>query len=224
MNQLGRRLDISAVLHSKTKRNYVQRVVDFDKAQCAEIAQQWDYDYWDGDRQFGYGGYHYDGRQVALAKELVSLYGLQSGDRVLDIGCGKGYLLYELTRLVPGLEVVGLDISQYAIEHAKSEVHANLIPGNADSLPFQEQSFDLVVSFATLHNLGIAALWKAVHEIERVGRRDKYIMVESYRNESEKANLLYWQLTCHSFFSVEDWEWIYRQCGFTGDYGFIFFE
>jgi hypothetical protein len=82
----------------------------------------------------------------------------------------------------------------------------------------------LVVSLGTLHNLPIENLWAAVSEVERVGRGGKYIMVESFRNEREKANLLYWQLTCKSFYSTEDWEWLYHKIGYTGDYGFIFFE
>jgi hypothetical protein len=91
-------------------------------------------------------------------------------------------------------------------------------------LPYADASFDLILTLGTLHNLGLEDLWSAIGEIERVGRGAKYVMVESYRNQREKANLLYWQLTCKSFYSVEDWEWLYRKAGYTGDYGFIFFE
>ena len=103
-------------------------------------------------------------------------------------------------------------------------MRSSLVVGHAESLPFEEKSFDLVISWGALHNLGIEDLWSAVSEIERVGRDSKYIMIESYRNQREKANLLYWQLTCKSFYSVEDWEWLYRKIGYSGDYGFIFFE
>ncbi len=144
--------------------------------------------------------------------------------RILDVGCGKGFLLYEFTQVVPGVEVVGIDISAYGIENAKEEVRSSLIVGDATTLPFEDKSFDLVVTLGTLHNLVIENLWSAVSEIERVGRGGKYIMVESYRNQREKANLLYWQLTCKSFYGTEDWEWLYRKIGYTGDYGFIFFE
>src|SRR6185312_8139590 len=112
----------------------------------------------------------------------------------------------------------------YAIEHAKEEVRPRLTAGSASALPYADDSFDFVVSLGTLHNLGAADLWSALREIERVGRRSAYVMVESYRNEREKMNLLYWQLTCRSFYSVEDWEWIFTQTRYTGDYGFIFFE
>lgn len=220
----GRRLDLAQTLHASTKRDYVGRVLEFDKAAAAEVARAFGPDYWDGERRFGYGGYRYDGRHRPIAQKLAQVYNLQAGQRVLDIGCGKGFLLYDLTQVVPGLQVCGLDISAYAIEHAKQEVRPFLRVGSAaDPLPFESGSFDLAISFATLHNLGIADLWTALGEMERVAHQ-KYLMVEAYRNEREKMNLLYWQLTCLSFFSVQDWEWIFNRTGYRGDYGFIFFE
>lgn len=219
------RIDFIQNLHSTTKRNYVQRVVDHDKAECAAVARRFDRDYWDGERQYGYGGYHYDGRWLPIAQELARYYGLQAGCRVLDVGCGKGYLLHELTQAVPGLIVTGLDISSYAIKNAKPEVAASLRVGTASALPFADDSFDFVISLGTLHNLSLPDAWSAVQEIERVGIGNrKYIMVESYRDEREKANLLYWQLTCHSFHSPESWAWLYDRAGYVGDHGFIFFE
>jgi hypothetical protein len=196
---LGERIDFTQALHTSTKRDYVARVVEFDKATCAEIASRFDREYWDGERQYGYGGYRYDGRWRPIAERMAQHYGLKPGMRILDI-------------------------SAYGIENAKEEVRSSLILGDASSLPFDDGSFDLVFSLGTLHNLGIENLWSAVSEIERVARGDKYIMIEAYRNQREKANLLYWQLTCKSFFSVEDWEWLYHKIGYSGDYGFIFFE
>lgn len=211
-------------LHTRTKRDYLGRVTAHDKAACADIAKQWGYDYWDGERQYGYGGYSYDGRWLPVAEAMARHYGLKPGDRVLDVGCGKAYLLYEFTRAVPGLEVAGLDISRYGLDHAKDEVKPFLQEGHARSLPFPDDSFDLVISLTTLHNLRLPDLVSAVKEIQRVGRGGKYIMVESYRNEREKVNLLYWQLTCESFFTPEEWQWVYDQAGYDGDTEFIYFE
>lgn len=212
-------------LHSSTRRDYIERVVSHDKAECATVARRWGRDYWDGERQHGYGGYRYDGRWRPVAEVMAKHYGLEPGMSVLDVGCGKGYLLYELTQVVPGLRVAGLDISTYAIDNAKPEIRDHLMAGDAASLPFPDESFDFVVSLGTLHNLPIDGVWSAVQEIERVGRgKSKYIMVESFRNEEEKKNLLYWQLTCLSFHSVKAWNWIYERCGYRGDHGFIFFE
>ncbi len=207
-----------------TKRDYVQRVVEHDKAESAKIARQWGYDYWDGDRRYGYGGYSYDGRWLPIAQDMARHYGLKSGDKVLDVGCGKAFLLYELTQAVPGIEVAGLDISEYGIENAKQEIKPHLHLGNATSLPWPDDSFDFVYSVNTFHNLEVNDVKAAVQEMERVGKKKKWLCLESYRNENEKVNLLYWQLTCASFFNVDEWKWLYKEWGYTGDCGFIFFE
>ncbi len=226
LSDRGRRFDLIQSLHASTARDYVGRVTADDKAACATVAKRFDRDYWDGERRYGYGGYRYDGRWRPVAEELVARYGLRAGSAVLDVGCGKGFLLYELTQLVPALDVHGLDISAYAIAHAKPEIADRLICGDAATLPFENARFDCVISLATLHNLPIQALFAALGEIMRVLRDPvaAYVMVESYRTEREKMNLLYWQLTCASFYGVADWEWLFERAGYAGDYGFIFFE
>ena len=217
-------IDFLSSLHKKTKRDYLARVNEFPKAEASKVAKQFGFDYWDGDRKFGFGGYNYDGRWRSVATAMVTHYQLTAGDRILDIGCGKAFLLYEFTQILPGVEVCGIDISQYAIENAKSEVQPFLHVASATGLPFEEGSFDLVVSINTIHNLYCNDLDLSFREIERVGKKKKYIVVESYRNEAEKANLLYWQLTCESFYTPQEWAWWFRHCGYTGDHSFIYFE
>jgi len=220
-------IDFMSVLHKSTSRDYLARVndPDFPKAKAAALAKQWDYDYWDGDRRINYGGYRYmPGRWEKMARAMAQHYGIKAGDRILDVGCGKGFQLFDFTLVVPGVEVYGIDVSSYAIEHAKGEIKDRLRVGNANALPYPDKHFDLVMSINTLHNLHCYDLDKALREIERVGRKHKYICVESYRNETEKANLLYWQVTCEAFNTPAEWEWWFRQTGYTGDYSFIYFE
>lgn len=217
-------VDFVSAVHRRTKRDYLARVNEFPKAEAAKLARQFGRDYWDGDRRVGYGGMRYDGRWRAVADAMVRHYGLETGARILDVGCGKGFLLYDFTQALPGVAVAGLDISDYAIAEAKEEVRPFLQVGHANSLPFPDRSFDLVISITTLHNLQCFDLDRALREIERVSRKHKYIVVESYRNEEEKANLLYWQLTCESFHRPEGWEWWFQQTGYTGDWSFIYFE
>ena len=216
--------DFISTLHTRTKRNYIERVVEYNKGECAEKARQWGYDYWDGDRKYGFGGYHYDGRWLPVAENIASHYQLKAGDKVLDVGCGKAFLLYELTQAVPGLQVIGIDVSQYGIENSKPEIRQHLQVGSADRLPFEDNSFDLVISINTLHNLYNYQLFSAFQEIMRVSRDQQYVCVESYRNENEKANLLYWQLTCESFYTPEEWKWFSEKAGYSGDFDFIYFE
>lgn len=211
-------------VHASTRRDYVARVLAGSKAEFAALAKRFDVEYWDGDRNTGYGGYRYDGRWLPVAERLGRHYGLRPGDRVLDVGCGKGFLLFEFTRAFPGVRTAGLDISRYALEHAKPEVKPRLLRGSATRLPFPDHSFDLVVSINTLHNLYLPDLDAALREIERVARRHKYIVMDSYRNEQEKVNLLYWQLTCECFFTPREWAFVLERAGYTGDYGCIYFD
>ncbi len=217
-------LDFISRVHKSTKRDYLERVCVHDKVACAELAVQFGKDYWDGDRKTGYGGYRYDGRWRAVAEDIARHYKLPADARILDVGCGKGFLLYEFTQVVPGARVTGIDISDYGLRNAKPEVRPSLQRATASSLPFRDRSFDLVVSVLTLHNLYNYDLWGALREIERVGRGAKYVVVETYRNEREKVNLLYWQLTCRAFHTPAEWEWLFARAGYTGDHSFIVFE
>ncbi|MBF0332437.1 MAG: methyltransferase domain-containing protein [Alphaproteobacteria bacterium] len=210
-------------IHTSTKRDYVARVVEYDKAECAEKAGQWGFDYWDGDRRYGYGGYRYDGRWRRVADAMAAHYGLKAGMRVLDIGCGKAHLLYEFTQAVPGIEIAGLDISAYGVENAIEATRPFLKVDDCVELPYADASFDLTISLNTFHNLKNFELDQALREMTRVSKGSKYFCVESYRNEREKANLLYWQLTCRAFLMPDEWKWAAARAGYDGDVEFITF-
>ncbi|MEO1206519.1 MAG: class I SAM-dependent methyltransferase [Pseudomonadota bacterium] len=212
------------LIHKSTTRDYLARVTARDKAEVAELAIQWDYDYWDGSRETGYGGYKYDGRWRKVADAMIETYGLTAESRILDVGSGKGFLLHDFTEALPGIEVHGLETSKYAIEHTMETVKDNIVYGSANKLPYPDDHFDLVISINTLHNLYNFDLFAALKEIERVSRGNSYICVEGYRNEREKVNLMYWQLTCRIFHTPEEWDWEFKQAGYTGDHEFIYFE
>ena len=220
-------IDFISSLHKSTSRNYLDRVNDnkFPKAKAAKLAKKYDFDYWDGDRRINYGGYKYiPGRWESIAKKMINFYQLNSDSKILDIGCGKGFLLYDFKKLLPDCELFGLDISEYAITNAKPEIKDKLTLGSSSKLPWEDNFFDLVISINTFHNLYCYELEKSLLEMERVGKQNKYLCVESYRNEEEKANLLYWQVTCESFNTPEEWKWWFYHTKYTGDYSFIYFE
>jgi SAM-dependent methyltransferase len=221
---MGRLLNIVTPLHKATKREYLARMVD-DKVQCMLKAKEYGADYWDGDRRYGYGGYKFiPGRWKPVAEALIKTYGLKSGSKVLDVGCGKAFLLYEMLQLEPGLEVVGFDASDYGIANAHPDVKDRLFKYRAqDRYPFGDDQFDLVISLGCFHNLRLFELQTALQEVERVGKR-AYVMLESYRNELEQFNLQCWALTCESFFDTAEWIWLYNHFGYSGDYEFIYFE
>jgi ubiquinone/menaquinone biosynthesis C-methylase UbiE len=221
---MGTEVNFVTSLHQSTKRDYLARMVD-SKVECMLIAKKYDAEYWDGDRRFGYGGYHYmPGRWKPVAEKLIAEYQLTNTSKILDVGCGKGFLLYELQLLLPGIEIHGFDISQYGLNHRHPDLKAKLFIHRAqDKYPYADKTFDLVISLGTLHNLHIYELETAVAEIERVAKK-AYIMVESFRNELEMFNLECWALTAESIMDVGEWVWMYKKFGYTGDYEFIYFE
>jgi len=220
---MGELLNVVTPLHKKTKRTYIDRMVD-DKIHCMLKAKEYEGDYWDGDRRYGYGGYKYDGRWSVVAQALIKRYNLPSNAKILDVGCGKGFLAFEFKKLLPDGEIVGFDISVHGLADAPEEIRGSLFRQRAqDDYKWEDNYFDLVVSLGCVHNLQIFELEKALKEIERVGK-NKYIMMESYRNEEEQFNLQCWALTCESFFDKKEWVWVFDHFGYTGDYEFIYFE
>jgi SAM-dependent methyltransferase len=220
---MGKLLNIVTPLHRKTKRDYLARMID-SKVECMLKAKEYEADYWDGDRRYGYGGYKYDGRWKVVAENLIAEYGLKDGARILDIGCGKAHLLYEFHKLLPNAVIQGIDISKHGLADAPEEIRDRLFRYKAqDPLPFGDKSFDLVISLTTMHNLKLFELKTFLSEVERVGKR-AYLMTESYRNEQELFNLQCWALTCESFLETSEWIWLFNHFGYTGDYEFIYME
>jgi ubiquinone/menaquinone biosynthesis C-methylase UbiE len=196
-----------------------------EKAKCMSIAKKYDFDYWDGDRRFGYGGYQYiKGRWKPVAEKLIKYYNLDNTSSVLDIGCGKAFLLYELKLILPEIRIAGIEISSYAIQNAKEEIKKNLILHPAEKkYPFDDEEFDLAISLNCFHNLKLFDLEFSLREMQRVSK-NRYLLVESFRNDIELFNLECWALTCQSFFSPDEWIYIFKKNKFSGDYEFIYFE
>ena len=219
-------IDFISKLHKSTKRNYLSRVTDkkYPKPFAAKLAKKWGYHYWDGSRKINYGGYKYiEGRWYSVIRKMISHYKLKKDAKILDVGCGKGFFLKDFQNILPDAKLFGLDISKYAIKRSPKSIKHNLTLGNSTKLPWKNNYFDLVVSFNTFHNLYNFELSKSLEEFERVGKK-KYLCVETYKNEREKMNLLYWQVTCESFCTPEEWDWWFKKSKYKGDYSFIYFR
>lgn len=221
---MGKLVQFVTSLHTSTKREYLDRMVD-EKILCMLKAKEYEEDYWDGDRRFGYGGYKYlPGRWKPVAESLIETYNLNNSSNILDVGCGKGFLLHEIKLLLPEITIKGFDISNHGLSCALDSVKDDLFIHKAqEPYPFKDNEFDLVISLGCLHNLRLMELEVALGEIERVGKQG-YVMLESYRNEAEQFNLQCWALTCESFFDEDEWVWLYNYFGYKGDYEFIYFE
>jgi SAM-dependent methyltransferase len=202
--------------YPRSKRPIEQREVAV--ARERDVAKQFGHEYFDGERTQGYGGYHYDGRWVPIAERFRDYYGLKRGHRVLDVGCAKGFLLHDLLTVVPGLEVYGVDVSAYALEHAMDDVRRYCLRATADGLPFGTDAFDLVISINTIHNLPLDRCKAALAEMERVSRTHKYLQVDSWLTEEQHANFERWQLTAVTYFDPAGWRKIFDEVAYTGDY------
>lgn len=203
-------------LYPRTKRPIAERATA--TAQDRAVARQFGESFFDGDRKQGYGGYRYDGRWKPVVKRMVDYYGLTSHHAILDVGCAKGFTLHDFRECLPGIHTAGIDISHYALSSAMESVKPFLCVANASHLPFPDHSFDFVVSINTIHNLEADLCRRALKEIERVGRKHKFVVVDAYRNPEEKEKMERWNLTARTYFDTETWKKFFEGAGYTGDF------
>ena len=201
----------------KSNRKVLDRKIS-KTLEAIEISRQYGKEYFDGDREYGYGGYKYDGRWLSVAKDIVSYFGLKSGDRILDVGCAKGFLVKDLMKVCPGLEAFGLDISDYALKNCEAEVVGRLHLGIANHLPFPNKSFDVVISINTIHNLKREDALLALREIERVTRMGSFVQVDSYLTPEQKITFENWVLTAKFHDYPSGWKRLFFEAGYTGDF------
>jgi ubiquinone/menaquinone biosynthesis C-methylase UbiE len=201
----------------KSRRNVNARATAKTE-ELIRVSREYGEMYFDGPREYGYGGYRYDGRWLPVAEDIVAHFGLKAGDRVLDIGCAKGFLVKDLMKVCPGLEVFGLDVSRYALTHCEGEAIGRLHLGSAIDLPFPDGSFAAVLSLNTIHNLERSDCIRALREIERLAPGRAFVQVDSYRTPEQRAVFIDWVLTAKYHDYPEGWIKTFRDAGYTGDY------
>ena len=204
--------------YPRTKRNCEERQA-VKTPEVQRIARQFAKDFFDGDRQYGYGGFNYHPRfWQPVVPIFQKYYGLTPQSSILDVGCAKGFMLHDFAQLIPGIRVQGIDISQYAIDNSIEDIKPFLKVANAKNLPFPDKSFDLVISINTIHNLPIEECKQALREIQRVTKRHAFITVDAYRNAEEKKQMDMWNLTAKTYMSVDEWVKYFKNAGYQGDY------
>jgi len=192
-----------------------QMVTDEDKA----IARQFGKDYFDGSRMHGYGGYSYHPRfWTDTVRHFKDYYHLPDNASILDVGCGKGFMLHDFKLLMPDATVAGIDISEYAYKNAMDDIKPVMKIGNAKELPYPNNSFDLVTAINTVHNLPLDECKQAIQEIQRVSRAHAFLVVDAWRTEEEREKLYKWVVTCMSAMHIDGWKKLFEEVAYIGDY------
>lgn len=189
------------------------------------IARKFDVEYFDGDRLTGYGGYNYNPRfWTDTVAHIKDFYHLDDNSKILDIGCAKGYMMHDLSLLIPGAEIKGVDVSNYAKENSIESMQDNIVVANANNLPFPDDYFDLVIAINTLHNLPLIDCKQAFREINRVTKNNSFVMNDAWRDAKGKQSMLNWNLTALTYMSCDDWEELFIEVDYKGDYYWFFAE
>jgi 2-polyprenyl-3-methyl-5-hydroxy-6-metoxy-1,4-benzoquinol methylase len=214
---MGHQIDL-LVNYPKAKRNLEERAASKTEADRA-IARKFGKDFFDGDRNHGYGGFNYFSKfWQPVVPTFQKHWNLDRNSSLLDVGCAKGFMMHDFSQLIPGIRVEGIDISEYAITNAMDDMKPFVHVADAVNLPYPDKSFDYVISVNTVHNLERKECGRALMEIERVSRKGSFITVDAYRNTEEKERMYAWNLTAKTIMSVDEWIEFFKEVGYTGDY------
>lgn len=214
---IGSEIDL-LVNYPKSKRN----VEDRGQSKTEEdrrIARRFGREFFDGDRRQGYGGFSYMPRfWRPVIPTLQQHFGLSASSSVLDVGCAKGFMMHDMAELIPGITVKGIDVSEYAIANAIDDMKSHVQVADARKLPFADNTFDVVISINTIHNLEREECGQALREIQRVSKRGAYITVDAYHTEEEKERMFAWNLTAKTIMHADEWKAFFAEVGYSGDY------
>jgi len=213
---MGKEIDLLKK-YPKSKRNLDEREKKTEEDR--KVAREFGKDFFDGDRRHGYGGFKYNQRfWTEVVKDFKNHWNLNEKNSILDVGCGKGFMIYDFIKLIPNLKIEGIDVSEYAITNSKTEISHLLKVANAHTLPYEDKSFDYVISINTIHNLDLEECKKALKEITRVAKKGSFVTVDAYNNEDEKKRMYAWNLTAKTIMSAKDWKKMFEECNYNGDF------
>lgn len=214
---MGKEIDLLKK-YPKAERNLNLRLEQKDE-NTRLIARKFGKDFFDGERKFGYGGFSYNPKYWhGVVDDMIKYWGLNKESSLLDVGCAKGFMLYDFQKKLPGISYQGIDVSEYAISSGLEEVRKNLRVADAKNIPFMDNSFDVVISINTIHNLDRENCKKALQEIQRVSKKNCFVTVDAFRNHDEEKRMQAWNLTAKTIMSVDEWKLFFKEAGYEGDY------
>jgi hypothetical protein len=177
-------------------------------------------EFYDGDRENGYGGFIYDGRWTSIVNNMAKEYDLNADSAVLHINCEKGFVLHDFQQEIPGIKIRGTEISDYAIEQAMDSVKPYITHAPFTQLPFADGEFDFVLAIGAVYSLSLPDAIIALKEIQRVGKGRSFITLASYTTEEDKRLFEWWTLLGTSILHPTEWLEVLRHVNYTGDYKF----
>jgi len=184
------------------------------------VATERGYDFFDGDRCYGYGGYRYDGRWIPIVENMCCTYELDSSSKVLQIGSEKGFLLHDFLIVRPGIQVTGVEASSYARKNTMKEVQSFVVDAPYVDLPFAEGTFDFVLALGPIYTLNLEDAIRCLKEIQRVGRGKSFVTLGSYMYEEDYWLFRHWTLLGTTILQPDEWKAVLEHVGYTGDYKF----
>ena len=200
------------------KKSKVNRVVT-RKLKNKFIAWELSEQYYDGDRNNGYGGFSYDGRWLNLLPKFIKRYNLNNNSKILDLGCKKGFIMKDLKILLPRAKVYGIEDHLYPIKNAEKEIKKNIIFSNYYKIPFKKNYFDLIIGFSSIYKYNFIDVVKTIKEINRVSK-NSFFTVASYSNKKEKELFDKWTLLGTTILQKKEWKQLFKILNYKGDYYF----
>ncbi len=186
-----------------------------------ELAYEFDYEYFDGPRRLGLGGYKYiPGYWEKVVEDFIDFYQLDQDSSILDVGCGKGFMLFDFSQKIPEIRIKGLEISSYCKKNALPIIYPHIDLGCCSSLPYESNTFDLAISIASIHNLDINGVKRSLKELIRVSKKS-FIKVNGYRTDEEKNKLEQWNLVAKTILHIDEWEKVFEEVGYDREWEFF---
>ena len=195
---------------SKNLRNIQSRI----------IASYRDKEFFDGNRNNGYGGFKYDGRWKTIVEQICKEYNLNNKSSFLQIGCEKGFLLHDLKSFLPEAQITGLEKSSYARENSMETVKNCIMNSDYTKFEFPDNKFDFILAIGVIYSLTLEDAIKCLKEIQRAGKGKSFINLASYKNENDYWLFKDWTVLGSLILQEDEWIEILKHCKYTGDYHF----